>query len=73
VTGWYPYDRFVPGDGDDSDARADTDCACTAAGFDECPCEADGPDGLCACCRDGDHRGSCADPAGRAAVAEDLP
>jgi hypothetical protein len=45
--------------------RAETDCACRAGG-DECPCEADGPDGLCACCRDEEredaHRGVCAAP-----------
>jgi hypothetical protein len=41
--------------------RADTDCICKAGGSEDCPCEADGPDGLCACCRTGDHRGSCVD------------
>jgi hypothetical protein len=45
---------------DDAERRADTDCACPDG--DECPCEADGPDGLCACCRTSDHRGSCVVP-----------
>lgn len=46
--------------------RSETDCVCRLGGADECPCEADGPDGLCACCRDDDrddsHRGACAAP-----------
>ena len=35
--------------------RTETDCACG----DDCPCDANGPDGLCACCRNGDHDGRC--------------
>jgi hypothetical protein len=39
--------------------RAETDCRCGSWQPGNCPCEADGPDGLCGCCRDGDHNGSC--------------
>lgn len=39
--------------------RTDTDCVCHG---DSCPCEADGPDGLCACCRSGQCNGSCGAP-----------
>jgi hypothetical protein len=46
---------------DDDDSRAETDCQCPVG--EPCPCEADGSDGLCRCCRDGDHRGSCLTPA----------
>ena len=54
----------VIGDGggetdDPEPPRADTDCACRSGVGDDCPCEADGPDGLCACCRTGEHNGSC--------------
>ena len=41
----------------DEDERAETDCHCPVG--DSCPCEADGPDGLCTCCRAGHHSGSC--------------
>jgi hypothetical protein len=37
---------------------------CRGSGIYDCPCEADGPDGLCACCRSGDENGSCRDHAG---------
>jgi len=43
-----------------------TDCRCRI-GSPECPCEADGNDGLCRCCRTGEHNGSCWD---RPATAE---
>lgn len=46
--------------------RAETDCVCKVGGGEDCPCEADGPDGLCACCRTGGHDGSCASPGGEA-------
>lgn len=46
----------------DERPRTETDCRCSIGGGEECPCEADGDDGLCACCRapDGEHRGTCA-------------
>jgi hypothetical protein len=52
----------LPGTADDEAeaSRADTDCICKSGDGEDCPCEADGPDGLCACCRTGDHRGACA-------------
>jgi hypothetical protein len=37
----------------------DADCACAAPGEESCPCYANDPDGLCACCRGGDCNGSC--------------
>jgi hypothetical protein len=40
--------------------RTETDCACPVG--DSCPCQADGEDGLCACCRAGDHNGRDAEP-----------
>lgn len=49
------YDQD-PADGEPP--RAETDCR--GSGVYDCPCEADGPDGLCDCCRRGDENGSCA-------------
>lgn len=37
--------------------RAETDCR--GSGWYDCPCDADGPDGLCSCCRNGECNGSC--------------
>ena len=37
--------------------RIATDCR--GSGIYDCPCEADGPDGLCSCCRSGECSGSC--------------
>jgi hypothetical protein len=48
------YDQD-PADGEGP--RTETDCR--GSGIYDCPCEADGPDGLCACCRRGDENGSC--------------
>jgi hypothetical protein len=46
--------------------RTETDCR--GSGIYDCPCEADGPDGLCSCCRSGECNGSCAiRPAGQTA------
>jgi len=49
----------------DERPRTEADCRCSIGGGEECPCEADGEDGLCACCRppDGEHRGTCASAA----------
>jgi hypothetical protein len=59
----------------DPDERADTDCCCGSGDY--CPCDADGPDGMCECCRDGDHNGRCAGEkpaaAGRGAADGDTP
>lgn len=44
-----------PADGEPP--RTETDCR--GSGWYDCPCEADGPDGLCPCCRNGDCNGSC--------------
>jgi hypothetical protein len=48
------YDQD-PADGEPP--RAGTDCR--GSGIYDCPCEADGPDGLCGCCRRGEENGSC--------------
>lgn len=45
-----------PDDGEAS--RIETDCR--GSGWYDCPCEADGQDGLCSCCRSGECNGSCA-------------
>ena len=47
-----------PADGEPP--RTTTDCR--GSGIYDCPCEADGPDGLCSCCRSGECNGSCAVP-----------
>lgn len=52
------YDQD-PADGEPP--RLPTDCR--GSGIYDCPCEADGPDGLCSCCRSGERNGSCAVPA----------
>jgi hypothetical protein len=44
-----------------SPPRDESDCCCGGTG-EECPCEADGDDGLCSCCRNGDCNGACAAP-----------
>lgn len=44
-----------PDDGESP--RTETDCR--GSGIYDCPCEADGPDGLCSCCRSGECNGSC--------------
>ena len=48
------YDE-TPADGEAP--RTETDCR--GSGIYDCPCEADGPDGLCSCCRSGECNGSC--------------
>jgi len=47
-----------PADGESPSVETD----CRGSGIYDCPCEADGPDGLCACCRSGESNGSCAIP-----------
>jgi len=47
-----------PADGEPP--RAET--GCRGSGIYDCPCEADGQDGLCSCCRSGECNGSCAVP-----------
>lgn len=47
-----------PADGEPP--RTETDCR--GSGVYDCPCEADGPDGLCSCCRSGESNGSCVTP-----------
>lgn len=39
--------------------RDDADCRC-GPDSERCPCDANGDDGLCSCCREGDCNGSCA-------------
>ena len=53
-----------PADGEPP--RIETDCR---HGNYDCPCEADGPDGLCSCCRKGECNGSCAVPEAAATAA----
>jgi hypothetical protein len=48
------YDQD-PADGEPP--RLETDCR--GSGIYDCPCEADGPDGVCSCCRSGECNGSC--------------
>lgn len=52
--------------------RDESDCRCGGMGG-ECPCEADGGDGLCSCCRNGDCNGSCAAPGQAIASMAPLP
>jgi len=54
-----------PADGESS--RTGTDCR--GSGWHDCPCETDGPDGLCSCCRSGEQNGSCGNPAPAAVTA----
>ena len=54
-----------PVDYDDQPADGEpprTETGCRGSGIYDCPCEADGPDGLCSCCRSGECNGSCAVP-----------
>jgi hypothetical protein len=47
-----------PADGESPSVETD----CRGSGIYDCPCEADGPDGRCSCCRSGECNGSCVLP-----------
>jgi hypothetical protein len=51
----------MPGQEDVEPPRDESDCRC-GPNSERCPCEADGDDGLCSCCRNGDCNGRCAAP-----------